>query len=140
MKTTERVIEAFSEATGAQVNHGKSFVLYTGAWAGRTEVPGGFSLCQDRLRILGVVFWREDSAQKNWDIALRKVRVRAESWNWRYLSLSGRVLVVSADLLAKLNNLAYGFPVPFVTGRHLERLVFTFTWGGRNKQVAYIRM
>ncbi|KAK3511374.1 hypothetical protein QTP70_005285 [Hemibagrus guttatus] len=43
----ERVIKAFSDATGARVNCCKSFVLYAGAWAGRTDVPEGFSLCRD---------------------------------------------------------------------------------------------
>ncbi|KAK3572898.1 hypothetical protein QTP86_010589 [Hemibagrus guttatus] len=116
----ERVIGAFSDATGARVNRCKSSVLYAGAWAGRTDVPGGFSLCQDGLRILGVVSWRENSAQRNWDIALSKLRVRAESWGRRDLSLTGRVLAVNADLLARLNHLAYVFPVSFMTGRRLE--------------------
>lgn len=36
--------------------------------------------------------------------------------------------------------MAYVFPVPFVMGRHLEQLVFTLVWGGRNEQVACVRM
>ncbi|GAA6087069.1 uncharacterized protein LOC120932897, partial [Tachysurus ichikawai] len=125
-----RVLEAFSEATGSCVNRGKSAVLYAGAWAGRSDVPGGFSLCQDGLKVLGVAFWREDSAQKNWDIALRKLQARADSWGKRDLSLTGRVVVANSDLLAGLNHLACIFPVPFVTGRRLERTLFTFIWGG----------
>lgn len=45
----ERVLKAFSDAA----------VLCVGVWAGRTKVPGGFPLCQDGLKILRVVFWRE---------------------------------------------------------------------------------
>lgn len=51
-----QVLEAFSGATGARVNRSKSSVLYAGAWGGRTEITGGFSLCQEGLKILGVVF------------------------------------------------------------------------------------
>lgn len=50
------------------------------------------------------------------------------------------MLAVNANLLARLNHLAYVFPVPFVIGRCLEHLVFTFIWGGRNKQVAHVIM
>ncbi|KAK3545909.1 hypothetical protein QTP70_016671, partial [Hemibagrus guttatus] len=79
--------------------------------------PGGFTLCQDGLKILGVVFWRENSAQKNWDIALSKLKARAESWCKRKLSLTRRVVAACSDLLAGLNHLALVFPIPFVTGR-----------------------
>ncbi|KAK3519614.1 hypothetical protein QTP86_020693, partial [Hemibagrus guttatus] len=124
------ILEAFSDATGARINRSKSAVLYAGAWAGRLDVPGGFALCQDGLKILGVVFWREDSAQKNWDIALSKLKARAESWCKRDLSLTGRVVAACSDLLAGLNHLALVFPIPFVTGRRLERALFMFIWGG----------
>lgn len=73
-------------------------------------------------------------------MALRKLQIRAESWSKRDLSLTWRVVAVNSDLLASLNHLAYVFPVLFVTGRRLERLIFTFIWGGRNEQVARERM
>ncbi|KAK3545367.1 hypothetical protein QTP70_005979 [Hemibagrus guttatus] len=77
---------------------------------------------------------RKDSAQKNWDIALSKLKARAESWCKRDLSLTGRVVAACSDLLAGLNHLALVFPIPFVTGRRLERALFTFIWGGRSEQ------
>ncbi|KAK3545128.1 hypothetical protein QTP70_001240 [Hemibagrus guttatus] len=134
------ILEAFSDATGARINHSKSAVLYAGAWAGRSDVPGGFVLCQDGLKILGVVFWREDSAQKNWDITLSKLKARAESWCKRDLSLTGRVVAACSDLLAGLNHLALVFPIPFMTGRRLEHALFTFIWGGRSEQVSRTTM
>ncbi|KAK3511373.1 hypothetical protein QTP70_005284 [Hemibagrus guttatus] len=124
------ILEAFLDAMGARINCSKSAVLYAGAWAGRSYVLGGFALCQDGPKILGVVFWREDSAQKNWDIALSKLKARAESWCKRDLSLTGRVVAACSDLLVGLNHLALVFPIPFVTGRRLERALFTFIWGG----------
>lgn len=135
-----RVLVTFSEVTGARVNRKKSAVLCAGAWAGKTAVPGGFSLCQDGLKILGVTFWREGSAQRNWEMVLRKVQAKAERWGRRDLSLTGRVLAVNSDLLASLNHLAYVFPIPFMTGRRLERVIFTFIWGGRTEKVARVRM
>lgn len=47
---------------------------------GSTASPRGFALCQDGLNILGVIFWRGSSTQKNWDIAFRKLQARPESW------------------------------------------------------------
>ncbi|KAK3560166.1 hypothetical protein QTP86_034668 [Hemibagrus guttatus] len=124
------ILEAFSDATGARINRSKSAVLYAGAWARRSDIPGGFALCQDGLKILGVVFWREGSAQKNWDIALSKLKARAESWCKRDLSLTGRVVAACSDLLAGLHHLALVFPIPFLMGRRLECTLFMFIWGG----------
>ncbi|KAK3518289.1 hypothetical protein QTP86_003218 [Hemibagrus guttatus] len=45
-----------------------------------------------------------------------------------------------SDLLAGLNHLALVFPIPFVTGRRLERALFTFIWGGRSEQVSRTTM
>ncbi|KAK3566630.1 hypothetical protein QTP86_001689 [Hemibagrus guttatus] len=83
---------------------------------------------------------RKDSAQKNWGIALSKLKARAESWCKRDLSLTGRVVAACSDLLAGLNHLALVFPIPFVTGRRLERALFTFIWGGRSEQVSRTTM
>lgn len=79
---------------------------------------------------MDVVFWREGSAQKNWDITLGKLQGRANSWRKRDLSLTRRVVVACSDLLAGLNHLALVFIIPFVTGRDLERALFTFIWWG----------
>lgn len=122
------------------MNRSNSAVLYAGAWAGRTNVLGGFSLCRDGLKILGIVYWRNGGAQKNWDGALRNVQARAACWGKRDLSLSGRVLAANLYLQASLNHLACVYPVPFVMGRRLECAVFTFIWGGRTEQVARMRM
>lgn len=42
-----------------------------------TNVPGGFSMCPDDLCILGVLFWREDSAVKNWEATLKSLQAKA---------------------------------------------------------------
>lgn len=132
----ERVLGIFTEATGARVNREKSSVQYMGSWAGRTDVPSGFFLCPDGLRILGVRFWRESSATKNWEAALEWLQAKTARWASRDLSLTGRVVVVNCDLFASLIHLAYVFPIPFWTGRRIERLLFSFIWGGRNEWVA----
>ncbi|KAL7846024.1 hypothetical protein AOLI_G00242160 [Acnodon oligacanthus] len=100
----------------------------------------GFSLCQDGLKILGVAFWREGSAQKNWDMAPGKLQAKAELWSRRDLLLTDRVLAIKADLLEGLNHPAFVFPVPFMTGRPLEHLIFTFIWGGGSEHVASTTM
>lgn len=132
----ERILAAFTEATGARVNRRKSSVLFVGSWAHRMDVPGGFSLCPDGLRILGVRFWRERSEVRNWEEALVRLQAKAARWAARDLSLTGRVVAVNCDLFASLIHLSYVFPVPFWTGRRIERALFSLVWGGKCEWVA----
>lgn len=132
----ERLLEEFSCATGAVVNKGKSMVLCLGPWAGRSSVPGGFSVCVDGLRVLGVRFWRRDSPVRNWGPLVAEVQGRVSQWSGRRLSLSARVLVSKADLLSRVAHLAHVYPVPYLLGRRLERILFRFIWRGGRVLVA----
>lgn len=131
-----RILEEFCQLSGARVNVGKSSVMFFGQWAERAEARGGFSICVDGLKILGVRFFRGDSAKENWEARLKVVRGKIVRWNSRGLSLWGRLEVVKADLLPSLNYLAYVFPVPFWFGRKLEKLVFSFLWKNSTEMVA----
>ncbi|KAL2080679.1 hypothetical protein ACEWY4_024472 [Coilia grayii] len=129
------ILAAFGQAAGAKVNLAKSAVLCLGGWGARTSVPGPFSV-QQSVRILGLDFTRLESAQHNWNALLGKVTRTLSLWGTRPLSLSGRVLLVKSGILPRLNHVGYVFPVPFLTGRRLERAVFSFIWGGRTEHVS----
>lgn len=136
----DRILQEFCKVSGARVNVNKSSALFAGRWAERTVVPGGYSLCPDGMKILGVRFFRRNSAHENWEARLKVVQAKVVRWNSRGLSLWGRVEVVRADLLPSLNYLAYIFPVPFWCGRKLERLVFSFIWRNGAEMVARTQM
>lgn len=136
----DRILQRFCEVSGARVNVSKSSAMFVGQWAGRTSVPGGYSLCPDGMKILGIRFFRRNSAQENWGARFKVVQAKVARWNARGLSLWGRLEVVKADLLPSLNHLAYIFPIPFWYGRKLERLVFSFLWRNGTELVARTHM
>lgn len=100
------ILEDFSNASGARVNLGKSSIKYFGPWAGRKGGLGGLSQCQGPMRVLGVDFEGEDSGRLNWGKRLAAARARMGLWKARHLSLSGRVLVIKADILPSFIYLA----------------------------------
>lgn len=136
----DRILHEFCEISGARINVGKSSVMYVGQWAGRTTVPGGYSLCPDGLKVLGIQFFRRNSAQENWGAKFKVAQAKVARWSSRRLSLWGRLEVVRADLLPSLNHLAYIFPVPFWHGKKLEKLVFSFLWRNGTEMVARAQM
>lgn len=134
------VFQDFGRVSGAELNLTKSKVKFFGLWKGRTDVPGGLSLCDGPLKILGVNFETAQSASTNWDGRFEIVRKKLSLWKSRHLSLIGKVLVLKVAILPSLLHLAYVYPMPACLRRPLIRLVFDFMWGGRYEYVARARM
>ncbi|CDQ88430.1 unnamed protein product [Oncorhynchus mykiss] len=104
------------------------------------DVPGGLSLCEGALRILGVHFETSGSATLNWNMRIAVVQRKLAMWKARYLSFMGKVLVLKVDVLPSLLYLAYIYSFPDSLRRPLVRLVFQFMWSGRCEWVARARM
>lgn len=129
------VLGLYCEATGSAINVGKSAIMYCGSWRNRKDIRHGFSICNDGLKILGVKFYNRDSAGKNWEEKIERVKKKLGLWKTRWLSITGKGLVVKADVLSGLIYLALVFPVPTKYKLILTRLVFSFIWGGRYEPV-----
>ncbi|CAB1325345.1 unnamed protein product [Coregonus sp. 'balchen'] len=118
------IIGEFTRASGAVLNHAKSSVKYFGRWRGRTDVPGGLSLCSGALKILGVLFETSGSATLNWNRCIAVVQRKVGMWRARSLSFIGKVLVLKVDVLPSLLYMAYVYPLPESLRVPLVRLVF----------------
>ncbi|KAK2875220.1 hypothetical protein Q8A73_024190 [Channa argus] len=111
-----------------------------GRCKGRDVAPGGLSVCQGPIKILGVQFKPMNSATFNWEGRFQRVKSRLALWKARKLTLLGKVLVLKADMLSSVLHLAYVFPLPVAIRRPLARTIFDFLWGGRYEWVALGRM
>ncbi|KAK2877527.1 hypothetical protein Q8A73_019046 [Channa argus] len=111
-----------------------------GSWKGRDVAPGGLSVCQGPIKILGVQFQPMNSATVNWEGRFQRLKSRLALWKARKLTLLGKVLVLKADMLSSVLHLAYVFPLPVAIRRPLARTIFDFLWGGRYEWVARGRM
>ncbi|KAK2877641.1 hypothetical protein Q8A73_019160 [Channa argus] len=111
-----------------------------GSWKGRDVAPGGLSVCQGPIKILGVQFQTMNSATVNWEGRFQRLKSRLALWKARKLTLLGKVLVLKADMLSSVLHLAYVFPLPVAIRRPLARTIFDYLWGGRYEWVARGRM
>lgn len=80
------------------------------------------------VKILGLWFGVGDMAGRNLDALFGRVRNCLARWRIRWFSLTGRVVVVQADVLPLINHLAVVFPLPLIWDRRLEKEVFAFVW------------
>ncbi len=86
-ETVCKILKSFFEASGARANVDKSSAMFAGRWADRTVVPGGYNLCAEGLKILGIRFFRENSAQQNWEAKFIAVQAKIARWKLRGLSM-----------------------------------------------------
>ena len=124
-----RVASEFGRGSGASLNRNKSQIKYFGKWAERRKALGGIEACGGPIRVLGVDFLPGDSGAVNWSKRLDVVRRRLGLWQQRKLTISGKVLVLKADVLPTLVYLSYIFPMPARLRGGLTRAVFKFLWG-----------
>lgn len=89
----------FGRAAGSKVNLQKSAAMGFGGWAALDAVPAGFRVEGEKLRVLGVDFYRQDSALRNWEALLSSISRRLGLWRSRPLSLTGRVVAIKADIM-----------------------------------------
>ena len=134
------IIRRFGEGSGAALNEDKTSLKFFGIWAGRRDAPGGLSLCEGPVKVLGVLFEVRGSATLNWTSKLQKAQRKLALWGSRALSFSGKVLVLKVDIIPVLTYLAYIYPLPACMRRDLVRMVFKFVWGGGYEYVSRDRM
>lgn len=135
LERATELTEIYGRASGSKVNIEKSSIMLWGKWDRQKMQTYGFNICHDGLKILGVVFYREDSEKKNWVEKLAKIKTKMDIWRTRKLTISGRVLVIKSDILPTLIYLAGVYPVPVRLKLEISRAVFSFIWGGKYEWV-----
>lgn len=74
-------------------------------------------------------FVRGDSGYINWERRIAVAKRKLGLWQLRPLSLSGKVMVLKADILSSLVYLSVVFPLAARLRSRLSRAVFKFMWG-----------
>ncbi len=79
---------------------------------------------------LGISFGDKDDVETNWEMRQAKVLKKLNMWKERRLSISGKVLVIKADILPALLHVAYVFPMQALICFKLQKALLNFLWGG----------
>lgn len=127
------VVEVFGLGTGARLNRGKSEARWIGRHKDRQDKPFGLKWVV-KMKVLGV--WFGDNVEdENWVSKMRKMRQVVGLWSTRSLSIRGRVLIVKALLLSKLDYVARVQVPPRTVIPELKSIIWPFVWGGKTELV-----
>ena len=122
--------DLFSQASLAKLNRAKSEILYLN-W-GEEKFNFGLSQKKDRIKMLGIEIGR-DMERVNWEQRLPRLKGKLRSWEQRELTITGKVLVLKAEVLASLTFLAATLPAPDFFLTALKRTIFQFIWGSQQE-------
>jgi len=128
------IFERFSLATGMQINFEKSVLIPYGISQVQLEhihalFPTQLGTFENGLKYLGYYIKANNYLTSDWHWMLRRVDLRIRSWCNRFLSLGGRLTLLSSVLLTIP---VYWFTLaqlPVAISEALRKLMVNFLWG-----------
>ena len=124
--------DCFSGASGAKLNRAKSECLYINWYENKIDL--GLKEKNERIKILGIEIGKS-MVKANWESRLPSIKGKLLKWKDRELTMTGKVLVIKAEIYASLTYLAATLPVPREFLTQLRRAVFQFLWGSQQERV-----
>jgi hypothetical protein len=126
----KNALQCYQEASGAQLNIGKSKVMAIGGWDTRTDVMG-IAYCQ-QVKILGITFYPQtpQTITENWMKVARTIRAQAGEAYHRDLSMSQRISYIHTYLLSRAWYVAQTLPIPTIQTRQISTTINWFIWKG----------
>lgn len=126
------ICDEFTFASGTKINKEKSEILCLN-WREPVEHLG-LAQKNETIKVLGVQIGK-NMEKNNWESKLPKIRGKLLQWQDRDLTMTGKVLVLKAEILASLTHLAATFPIPHGFLASLKKIIFQFMWGGQHEKL-----
>ena len=132
-----RVLHAFKEHSGLEINTTKTEAMWLGEWKDRTDEPFGFKWPKEPINALGVFFsHNQESANRlNFGEKILNLEKTLNTWQRRNLTLYGRINIVKTIGLSKLIYSASVLPVPDHYVQEINKLIFNFIWAGKPPKI-----
>ena len=127
-------LRQYEQATGSNLNMGKTEGIYLGAQAGRPTGPVPIKWNTDAIPVLGTNIGNDLS--QDWDKIAKKTEDHFERWKSRNLTIVGRTLLINTYALATITFMASIFVIPGHIINRIHKAMFQFLWEGKNELVA----
>ena len=130
----------FYKVSGLKLNDKKTEALCIGSKCGSSDVPfpeRNFKWPKYKVKTLGV--WLsvhpEETAALNYDEKLENVRNILSSWNYRRLTLMGRIAVLKSLVVSELVYVLSPLLLNEKAIKEVNKLFFSFLWNGKGDKI-----
>eukprot|EP00253_Pinus_taeda_P036565 PITA_36565 len=136
------ILVNFQKSTGLNINKSKSTLYHNGTnlnLVNRIAAMFGIVTCllQDGIKYLGFHLKANGYKAKDWEWLIKRYYKKISSWEYRTLSLAGRVILTSAILSQMFVYWAHLFYLPTCTIQLMNKVTTNFIWGGMSEQRKY---
>ena len=140
LRVSLQVLERFRTVSGLKLNNKKTEVLWIGANTGRDEIlcpEKNLKWVKDKVKALGVWFSTDPKVtmEANYTDRLAKVNECLGSWEYRRLSLLGKITVLKSLIVSKLVYILSPLPTNHRVLKELSKSFFYFLWSGKGDKI-----
>ena len=111
--------------------------MWLGEWKDRTDEPFDFKWPKEPASALSVFFsYNQESANRlNFGEKILNLQKTLNTWQWRNLTLYGKINIVKTLGISKLIYSASVLPVPDHYVQEINKLIFNFIWAGKPPKI-----
>ncbi len=127
IKNAIKLVQAFSDASGLQLNITKCEILPMHDSSEQTMFNIPVKEC---IKYLGIYISKNmsDRQQLNFNNKIKKTKMILDNWLRRDLSISGRILLTKVEGLSRFIFPGLSLFVQDTTGKDINRLLVNFCW------------
>ena len=134
LDTLLNMVNSFSLHSGLKINFEKTEVLFLGNdQKSTTEIV--ISLAKKAMKILGVHFTYDQTLwrKSNFDETLKTIKERLNCWNWRNLTVLGRIQIIKSFVIPVFMYRAGLVCSHKEIVKEVNKIIFNFIWKGQDK-------
>ena len=129
-------IERFGNCSGLKLNSDKTEALWLGNSYNNCQLPNiDVDKINKPMKILGIYFtydWRK-KRELNFEAILKSLRKTLNSWQWRNLSLYGKIQIVKTFAIPKFMFRASVISLSKEIVKQVNSIIYKFVWNGKDK-------
>ena len=128
-------LSKFSECSGLKVNEEKTELFRLGTRNNYLEYERFPHEFKTSIKILGVHFDYNNVRRRkaNFNSVLKSIKQVSNMWNWRGLTLIGRIQIVQSFAIPKFMSKASLIPVSNELITEVNKELYSFIWKGKDK-------
>ncbi|KAL9961988.1 hypothetical protein ACROYT_G031039 [Oculina patagonica] len=137
------VLDGFHIISGLKVNYEKTKVLWVGSAKEREPIKcdkSEISWVKGKVFALGIWFAtdRKTMLRCNYEVRIKKIESVIESWQFRRLSLIGKITIIKSLLVSQLVYILTPLTTSVEALQKVNKMFFDFLWDGKGDKVKRI--
>ena len=141
VKETFSVLELYGKASGAKLNRTKSEIMALGrSKIGQKDLDDlQIKNCKDVIQLLGIWIGKDKKLCEtlNWEDKINKITKILAFWKSRYLTIHGKISVISSLLMSKLWYTLMVVDIPDRYCQIIRKKCLEFLWNNKPPLVSY---